>query len=121
MDRLRGWRNNTNVGFITVVDTEGVWFVEFIKLLYLVIIIPWVLFVVEIRILRHSLDWEVAWLGNVPNKPGVDIVKVNRVVADLRHCPLLENINIILLVIIKDGVEVVPHIVELRMDDFPSL
>ena len=121
MDRLCGWRNNTNVGFVTVVDTEGVWFVEFVKLLYLVIIISWVLFVVEIRILRHSLDWEVAWLGNVPNKPGVDIVKVNRVISDLRRCLLHGNINIVIHVIIKDGVEEVPHSVELRMYSFSSL
>ena len=76
---------------------------------------------VQIWILRHSLDGEVTGLGNVPNKSGIDIVEVNCVVADLWHYPLLEKINILLLVIIKDGVKVVPNSVELRVDGFSSL
>ena len=59
------------------------WLIEFEIPLNMIIIISGILFVVKIWILRYPLDRYIAQLGNVLNKPGVNIGEINGVVFGL--------------------------------------
>ena len=66
------------------------------------------------------MDWEGTRLRNVLNEPGIDIKQVNTVIPDGWGW-VLDDINIVVLDISKDGVVALPQIVELRMDGLSLL
>ena len=102
MDRFCRWRDYTNISFVAVVHTEGAWFLKLQIFLNLVIVISGVKFVVKFRILRYTLDWNVARLGYVPNEPGIDIHNINCVIPDLLDSVRRESKYLVILDISED-------------------